>query len=219
MSTQQAATQPSAGERRRALYRRLLLALLFVTPSIGSWFSTNIVYAKLDEWQEPMRTEVAKLKTEMSDLERFVAQFQANELGRGTLNLMMAAVSADMKLRYLGDNLYRASSVSIGSLRRAAAVIYPGQWRATLKPYEDIIAQGYDSPEAVQQLQAFENKVIADALSTITRNQARIDALAGQQEGYDRLRRYVATSLAYLAAGLSIFLFVFKVHTSAPKPG
>lgn len=214
MSNQDTASDPSGRIIKRALLRRLLLALLFAAPSIGSWFSTNVIYMRLDDAQQPMKTEMANLKTEISDLERFVAQFQANELSRGTLSLVMTAVSADMQLRYLGDNLYRASSVSIGSLRRAAAIIYPDRWQAMLKPYEEIIAQGYDSPAAIQRLQEFENKVIADALSKISRDQERINALSAEHDEYERFRRFVASTLAYLAVALSIFLFVFRLHST-----
>jgi hypothetical protein len=143
----QEAPKPSAV---RVFLRRFLVALLFAAPSIGSWFTSNVIYLRLDELERPLKTESVTLKARMGDLERFVAQFQANELGRGTLNLLMTAVSADMKLRYLGDNLYRANAVSIGSLRRAAAIVYPKVWQSVLKPYEETIAQGYDSPAAVQ---------------------------------------------------------------------
>jgi hypothetical protein len=122
----------------------------------------------------------------MRDLERFVAQFQANELGRGTLNLLMTAVSADMRLRYLGDNLYRANAASIGALRRAAAIVYPERWQTVLEPYEETNVRGYDSPDAVQRLQEVENEVIADTLSTITRDQERIDALNAAHARYER---------------------------------
>ncbi len=170
-------SDPSGWDGRRGLRRRLMVALLFALPSIGSWLSTNVVYLRLDELQQPVKAEIATLKTEISDLERFVTQFQGNELSRTTLNLLMSAVSAEMQLRYIGDNLYRASSVSIGSLRRAAAIVYPDRWQATLKPYEETIAQGYDSPSVVQKLQEFENKVVADALSRISRDQERINVL------------------------------------------
>jgi hypothetical protein len=82
----------------------------------------------------------------MRDLERFVAQFQANELGRGTLNLLMTAVAADMQLRYLGDNLYRANAASIGSLRRATAIVYPERWQAVLEPYEEPLPEVMAAP-------------------------------------------------------------------------
>lgn len=199
----------------KAFFRRALLALLFAAPSIGSWFSSNVIYLRIDELQHPLKAEIATLKSNMSDLERFVAQFQANELGRGTLNLLMAALSADMKLRYLGDNLYRANAASIGSLRRAAAIVYPDRWQAVLKPYEEVMRQGYDSPAAVERLQEFENKVIADALAKITRDQERLDALGTRVERYERWRGFIASTLAYLAVALSIALFVFRLHVKA----
>jgi predicted nucleic acid-binding Zn ribbon protein len=199
---------------RRAMLRRFLIALLLASPSIGSWFSSNFVYARFDDAQQPVKTEMAGLRTDMADLERFVALFQANELSRGTFALLMAAVSADTKLRYLGDNLYRANSTSIGALRRAAAIVYPERWQATLKPYEEIVAQGYDSPETVQRLTDFENKVVADALSRITRDQARLNTLAETLEGYERRRQRVASALTYLAVALSIFLFAFQLRSS-----
>ena len=191
-----------------------MVALLFALPSIGSWLSTNVVYLRLDELQQPVKAEIATLKTEISDLERFVTQFQGNELSRATLNLLMSAVSAEMQLRYIGDNLYRASSVSIGSLRRAAAIVYPDRWQATLKPYEETIAQGYDSPSVVQKLQEFENKVVADALSRISRDQERINVLADLHDEYERKRRFIAGTLTYLAIAVSIFLFAFRLYTS-----
>lgn len=196
----------------RVFLRRFLVALLFAAPSIGSWFTSNVVYLRLDELERPLKTESMTLKARMTDLERFVAQFQANELGRGTLNLLMAAVSADMKLRYLGDNLYRANAVSIGSLRRAAAIVYPTAWQSILKPYEETIAQGYDSPAAVQRLQELENKVIADALSAIARDQERLGVLDAARERYEWWRGFIASTLAYLAVALSIILFVFRLH-------
>jgi hypothetical protein len=199
----------------RVFLRRLLVALLFAAPSIGSWFSSNVIYLRLDELERPLKKEVETLKTGMSDLERFVAQFQANELGRGTLNLLMAAVSADMQLRYLGDNLYRANSASIGSLRRAAAIVYPERWKAVLKPYEETIARGYDGPADVQRLQELENRVIADALSTITHDQRRLNELGATIERYERWRGFIASTLAYLAVALSIALFVFRLHVKA----
>lgn len=204
-----AAPKPSA---IRVFFRRFLIAALFAAPSIGSWFTSNVIYLRLDELERPLKTELAALKADMSDLERFVAQFQANELGRGTLNLLMAAVSADTQLRYLGDNLYRANAASIGSLRRAAAMVYAGDWQAVLKPYEETIARGYDSPADVQRLQEFENKVISDALSTITRAQERINALNAAHERYERWRGFIASTLAYLAVALSIALFVFRLQ-------
>ena len=196
----------------RVFLRRFLVALLFAAPSIGSWFTSNVVYLRLDELERPLRTESVALKARMTDLERFVAQFQANELGRATLNLLMTAVSADMKLRYLGDSLYRANAVSIGSLRRAAAIVYPKEWQSVLKPYEETIAQGYDSPAAVQRLQAFENKVIADALSAIARDQQRINALDAERERYEWWRGFIASTLAYFAVAASIILFVFRLQ-------
>lgn len=196
----------------RVFLRRFLVALLFAAPSIGSWFTSNVVYLRLDELERPLKTESMTLKARMTDLERFVAQFQANELGRGTLNLLMTAVSADMKLRYLGDNLYRANAVSIGSLRRAAAIVYPKDWQSVLKPYEETIAQGYDSPAAVQRLQELENKVIADALSAIARDQERLGVLDAARERYEWWRGFIASTLAYLAVALSIILFVFRLH-------
>lgn len=199
---------------RRALLRRFLIALLLASPSIGSWFSSNLVYARFDDAQQPVKTEMARLKADMADLERFVGLFQANELSRGTFALLMAAVSADAKLRYLGDNLYRANSTSIGALRRAATIVYPDRWQTTLKPYEEIVAQGYDSPETVQRLTDFENKVVGDALSRITRDQARLNTLAETLEGYERRRQRVASALTYLAVALSIFLFAFQLRFS-----
>ncbi|WP_395712081.1 hypothetical protein [Reyranella sp.] len=209
----QEAPKPSAV---RVFLRRFLVALLFAAPSIGSWFTSNVIYLRLDELERPLKTESVTLKAQMSDLDRFVAQFQANELGRGTLNLLMTAVSADMKLRYLGDNLYRANAASIGSLRRAAAIVYPKVWQSVLKPYEETIAQGYDSPAAVQRLQELENKVIADALSTIARDQERINALDAARERYEWWRGFIASTLAYLAVALSIILFVFRLHNIKP---
>ena len=212
MSSEEATESPPEPSAARVFLRRFLVALLFAVPSIGSWFSSNVIYLRLDELERPLKKEVATLRTDMSDLERFVAQFQANELGRGTLNLLMTAVSADMQLRYLGDNLYRANTASIGSLRRAATLVYPERWQAILKPYEETIAQGYDSPAVVQRLQEFENKVIADALSAITRGQERLDAISATLERYERWRGFVASTLAYLAVALSIALFVFRLH-------
>jgi hypothetical protein len=212
MSRDDALPEPPKFSAVRVVLRRFLVALLFTAPSIGSWFASNVIYMRLDELERPLKTEFATLKASMSDLERFVAQFQANELGRGTLNLLMTAVSADIQLRYLGDNLYRANAASIGSLRRAAAIVYPESWQAVLKPYEETIAQGYDSPAAVQRLQEFENKVIADALSAITRDQERINALNAAHERYERWRGFIASTLAYLAVALSIALFVFRLH-------
>lgn len=199
----------------RAFLRRLLIALLFAAPSIGSWVSSNVIYLRIDELERPLKKEAETLRTNMSDLERFVAQFQANELGRGTLNLLMTAVSADMQLRYLGDNLYRANAASIGSLRRAAAIVYPERWQAVLKPYEEILARGYDTPAVVQQLQEFENKLIAEALSTMTRDQQRLNELGAATERYERWRAFIASTLAYLAVTLSIALFVFRLHVKA----
>lgn len=199
----------------RAFLRRLLIALLFAAPSIGSWVSSNVIYLRIDELERPLKKEAETLRTNMSDLERFVAQFQANELGRGTLNLLMTAVSADMQLRYLGDNLYRANAASIGSLRRAAAIVYPERWQAVLKPYEEILARGYDTPAVVQQLQEFENKLIAEALSTMTRDQRRLNELGAATERYERWRGFIASTLAYLAVTLSIALFVFRLHVKA----
>lgn len=213
MGKQDTVPETAGRTDKGGLRHRLLVAFLFALPSIGSWLSTNVVYLRLDELQQPVKAEIAKLKVEISDLDRFVTQFQGNELSRATLNLLMSAVSAEMRLRYLGDNLYRASSVSIGSLRRAATIIYPDRWQATLKPYEETIAQGYDSPSVVQQLQEFENKVIADALSKISRDQERINALTELHDEYERRRRFIASTLTYLAIALSIFLFAFRLHT------
>jgi len=193
-----------------------MVALLFAAPSIGSWVSSNVIYLRIDELERPLKKEAETLRAGMSDLERFVAQFQANELGRGTLNLLMTAVSADMSLRYLGDYLYRANAASIGSLRRAAAIVYPVRWQTVLKPYEETIARGYDTPTVVQQLQEFENKLVADALSTITRDQARLNELGTAIERYERWRGFIASTLAYLAVALSIALFVFRLHVKAP---
>ena len=54
----------------RVFLRRLLVALLFAAPSIGSWLSSNVIYLRLDELERPLRTEMATLKAGMSDLER-----------------------------------------------------------------------------------------------------------------------------------------------------
>lgn len=210
------AGRPARGGRR-GWRRRFLIALLLASPSIGSWLSANVIYRLLDEWQQPVKTEMANLETEISDLDRFVTRFQANELGRGTLNLLMSAVAADMQLRYLGDNLYRANSASIGSLRRAAAIVYPERWQDTLKPYEEIVRQRYESPEIVQRLQDFENTVIEDSLSKIVRNQQRINVLAETNDRYERLRRFITSTFTYLAMALSIVLFIFELKSTDPE--
>ncbi|WP_428667132.1 hypothetical protein [Reyranella sp.] len=216
MSTEDALPEAAKPSAVRLFLRRFLVAVLFAAPSIGSWFSSNVIYLRIDELERPLKLEVETLRASMSDLERFVAQFQANELGRGTLNLLMTAVSADMRLRYLGDNLYRANSASIGSLRRAAAIVYPERWQSVLKPYEETIARGYDSPDDVRRLQEFENKVTADALSTITRGQRRLNELSAAIERYERWRGFIASTLAYLAVALSIALFVFRLQGKTP---
>jgi hypothetical protein len=61
-------------------------------------------------------------------------------------------------------------------------------------------------------LQEVENKVIADALSTITRDQERTNALNAAHQHYERWRGFIASTLAYLAIALSITLFVFRLH-------
>jgi len=212
MSSEDALPESPKPSAVRVFLRRFLVALLFAAPSIGSWFGSNVIYLRIDELERPLKKEAETLKSAMSDLERFVAQFQANELGRGTLNLLMTAVSADMQLRYLGDNLYRANAASIGSLRRAAAIVHPERWQAVLKPYEETIARGYDTPDVVQRLQEFENKLIADALSAITRDQKRLNELDDARARYERWRGFIASTLAYLAVALSIALFVFRLH-------
>jgi len=58
--------------------------------------------------------------------------------------------------------------------------------------------------------------VIADALSTITRDQARLNELSAAIEGYERWRGFIASTLAYLAVALSVALFVFRLHVKAP---
>ncbi|WP_137113560.1 MULTISPECIES: hypothetical protein [Mesorhizobium] len=159
-----------------------------------------------------MRTEITELEGQNDDLTRFVTMFQANELSRATLNLTLAALSADMRLRYVGDQLYRSQSASMGSLRRAAAILHPSRWNDTMKPYEDAVHAGYDTPEAVSKLQDFENDLVAEALSRVTNNQARINALSALNDHYERWRSFLKETFLYMAVALSIFLFFFELR-------
>jgi len=190
----------------------LLVSIILALPSIGSWISGNVVYRVLDNWQRPVRTEIVELEGQNDDLTKFVTMFQANELSRATLNLTLAALSADMRLRYVGDQLYRSQSASMGSLRRAAAILHPSGWNDTMRPYEDMVRNGYDTPEAVGRLQEFENNLVAEALSRVTDNQARINSLSELNDHYERWRSFLRESFLYMAVALSIFLFFFELR-------
>ncbi|MGC4024956.1 MAG: hypothetical protein QM744_07255, partial [Mesorhizobium sp.] len=185
---------------------------ILALPSIGSWISGNVVYRVLDGWQEPVRSEITELQGQNDDLTKFVTMFQANELSRATLNLTLAALSADMRLRYVGDQLYRSQSASMGSLRRAATILHPSGWNETMKPYEDAVHGGYDTPEAVNKLQDFENNLVAEALSRVTNNQARINTLSALNDHYERWRSFLKETFLYMAVALSIFLFFFELR-------
>ena len=63
-------------------------------------------------------------------------------------------------------------------------------------------------------MQEFENKVVADALSRISRDQERINVLTDLHDEYERKRRFIAGTLTYLAIAVSIFLFAFRLYTS-----
>lgn len=189
-----------------------LVSLILALPSLGSWISGNVVYRVLDNWQQPVRSEISELEVQNDDLTRFVTMFQANELSRATLNLTLAALSADMKLRYVGDQLYRAQSASMGSLRRAAAILHPAGWNDRMKPYEAMVHNGYDTPEAVNALQDFENGLVAEALSRVTDNQARINTLSALDDRYQAWRSFLKETFLYLAVALSIFLFFFELR-------
>jgi hypothetical protein len=194
----------------------LLVSLILALPSMGSWVSGNIVYRVLDNWQQPVRSEIAKLEGQNDDLSRFVTMFQANELSRATLNLTLAALSADMKLRYVGDRLYRSQSASMGSLRRAAAILHPSGWDDRMKPYETMVQNGYDTPEIVSALQDFENGLLAEALSRVTDNQARINMLSALNDRYEAWRSFLKETFLYFAVALSIFLFFFELRRKDP---
>ncbi len=56
-------SDPSGWDGRRGLRRRLMVALLFALPSIGSWLSTNVVYLRLDELQQPVARKQTEIMT------------------------------------------------------------------------------------------------------------------------------------------------------------
>ncbi len=212
-----AAAKISGAFRRYIWNARFLDALIITSPSVLAWIGGTIVELAVERDLRPVKSELGSIQTEMSDLDRFLTRFENNELDRGALLLLMNAASADMPLRYRSDQLYRVNVNAIGSLRRTAAIVYPDSWQEVMKPYEEIVAQDYDTPDAVASLQNIENGVIAAAKARLVRDQQRFNALADTSENYERRRGYINRTLQYLGFVLSIFLFFYK--QPAPKPG
>jgi hypothetical protein len=75
-----------------------------------------------------------------------------------------------------------------------------------------MVQSGYDTPEAVNTLQEFENGLVAEALAQVTNNQARINALSFLNDRYESWRSFLKETFLYLAVALSIFLFFFELR-------
>lgn len=197
---------------------RLGLGLIISSPAIFSWLAGLTVEVSVDRRLRPIEAQIESVKSESALLDAFVARFEQSELERGTLNLLMTATNAQPQLRYLGDRVYRVNAASIGSLRRAASVVYPDSWQQMLQPYQQKLDEGYSTPEAVAELQAVDNDVMMKSRQRLTDNLQRQIALESQAGALQDQRRWMTMILQPLGLICSLMAFVYNLKPRDVRP-
>lgn len=190
---------------------RIGLGLLISSPAIFAWLAGLVLELSVDGRLRPLRAEIEQVVRANADLENFVTRFENTELDRGISNLQLSAVNAPPNYRYLADNFYRANSGAIGSLRRAAAVVYPDSWQDVLAPYEKTIAEGYNSPEQVAQLQEVDNAIMAESRKRIVIYEQQLTNLHTEAGALEHTRRWITMILQPLGLIFSVIAFVYNL--------
>lgn len=190
---------------------RIGLGLLVSAPAIFSWLAGMVMEVSVDRRLRPVQAQIQSIDAESGQLQDFVRRFEAIELARGSLLISLSAVNAPENYRYVADRFYRANSEAIGSLRRATAVLYPDQWKQILEPYEKLLADGYETREQVDTMQAVDNKVMLASRNFLTAAETRKDALQAQAASLLNTRYWMSLMLQPLGLICSLIAFVYNL--------
>lgn len=190
---------------------RIGIGLLVASPAIFTWVAGLLLEVSVDNRLRPLNAQIAQI-TETGDyLNGFVARFEEAELNRGVTNLTLTAVNAPANFRYLADNLYRINSGALGSLRRAAAIVYPDSWQDMMKTYEKTLTDGYSTPEEVAALQAVDNDVMLGARKQLTAFEKQLVGMRADAGALETRRRWISMFLQPLGIIFTLLAFIYNL--------
>ncbi|PTM41388.1 hypothetical protein [Bosea sp. 124] len=190
----------------RTTFNAILLSSPAILTAIGAFAMSRSVDAEIAALTQ-QRDKMTETSRQLDSFTRDVERFQ---LDRGSLLLVMAGQDSQAKLRYALDKLFRLNAQ--GSMRRVAGTLYPEEWKARMQPYEEIVQQDYGEPDIVQQLQAFESGMIADASRQLTALQEKINGVSAQIDAATAFKTTILSignSLMYI---LTIMIFFLKTN-------
>ena len=145
-------------------------------------------------------------------LDLFAREVERYQLDRASLLLVLTGQNSEARLRYVMDRLYRLNAQS--SMRRVVATLYPSDWDARMRRQEELVQADYEDKAAVDELQAFESRMIADAGKAITAAQEDINRLADLIDDKSAWRSTIVWVGAYLLQLWTILLFFLKLNVS-----
>jgi hypothetical protein len=198
---------------RRFLWnRKTLLALLFVSPAILTAVGSFFMSRGLDGDIARLTREREQIVEFSRQLDLFTREVERYQLDRASLLLVLTAQNSDANLRYVMDRLFRLNAQS--SMRRVVATLYPSDWADRMRRQEELVQADYGDKAAVDELQAFESAMIADAGKAITAAQDSSNRLADEIDDKAAWRSTIVWVGAYLLQLWTILLFFLKLNVN-----
>lgn len=206
-----------AGHARRYVWNRTtLIAILIVSPSIVASIATFAMSNSLDRRISRFTEERDALTRDLAALDGHVKTFEALQLDRGALLLVLNGSQADIQHKYLLDRLFRLNAKQ--TVRRIAAIVHPQDWQNRMAPYDALVDRDYSDAKAVQSIQAIENEMIQEAGERLTALQLRHNIVTGRIGKVESLKAQITAILASLTSALTIVIFFVTTNTKKSEP-
>jgi hypothetical protein len=205
-----------AGHARSYVWNRTTLAaILIASPAILSSIATFAISNSLDRRAARFASERDGLARDLGALDGHVKTFESLQLGRGALLLVMNGTQAEMRLKYLLDQLFRQNAKQ--AVRRMAAIVHPQDWQARMAVYDALVDRDYGDADAVQEIQALESTMVMAAGERLTALQLRHNVVSGRIDKIESIKGQITAVLASLTSALTIVIFFITTNRRKPE--
>lgn len=202
--------------RRYVWNRTTLIAILIVSPSIVASIATFAMSNSLDRRISRFTQERDALTRDLAALDGHVKTFEALQLDRGALLLVLNGSQADIQYKYLLDRLFRLNAKQ--TVRRIAAIVHPQDWQSRMAPYDTLVDQDYSDARTVQSIQMIENATVIEAGERLTALQLRHNIVTGRIGKVESLKAQITAIFASLTSALTIVIFFVTTNTKKSEP-
>lgn len=205
-----------AGHARSYVWNRTtLVAILIASPAILSSVATFAISSSLDRRIARFTTERDSITRDLGGLDGHVKTFETLQLGRGALLLVMNGTQAEMRLKYLLDQLFRQNAKQ--AMRRMAAIVHPQDWQARMAAYDALVDRDYRDADAVHNIQALESTMVLAAGERLTALQLRHNIVSGRIDKIESIKGQITAILASLTSALTIVIFFVTTNKKKPE--